>query len=69
MAQKHKKGKGSAQRAQLRHAIVLEARSFTEEEKKLIDELSPQEVDVLIRMREKWGRAFRGKRPPGFIPV
>jgi hypothetical protein len=43
---------------------------ITEAEKKVINELSEQEVEMLIRLRKKWGTARRQRgRRMELIPV
>jgi hypothetical protein len=69
MPKRRKRVDKAPQLARLRKALALEARRFTEEEKNLINQLSPEEIEMLIPLRKKWGRAFRGKWPIPFFPV
>jgi hypothetical protein len=61
MATKRKTVKKPTHFERLRNAGVLEAKHFTDEEKKVINRLSRSEVDMLIRMRRKRGPAPKGR--------
>ncbi len=41
----------------LETAGILERRHFSEEELKLVDDISEEEIEVLIRLRQKMGAA------------
>lgn len=45
----------------LEDAGILERRHFSAEEQKLVDTITDEEVDVLIRLRKKMGAVPEGK--------
>jgi hypothetical protein len=68
MATKRKRVKTRTQFQRLRDAGVLtDARVFTPDEKKVINQMPRQEVDMLIRMRKQHGPAPRFDVRPNVI--
>jgi hypothetical protein len=53
----------------LEEAGILEQKSFTSEEQGLVDKITDEEIDVLIRLRQKMGATTEGKNHirPNFI--
>ena len=45
----------------LHEAGILEGEKFTEVDKQVIEKITPDEVDVLIRLRQKMGSVPPGK--------
>jgi hypothetical protein len=52
-------GKSKVER--LHEAGVISAEHFSESDKKSIDKISDEEIDVLIKLRQKMGEAPKGK--------
>jgi hypothetical protein len=61
MPTKRKTAKKQTHFERLRDAGLLEEKHFTEREKKVVNRMSRQEVNMLIRMRRKRGPAPKGR--------
>jgi hypothetical protein len=70
MATARKKAKKTTHFERLRDAGLLEEKHFTGREKKIVNRMSRQEVNTLIRMRRKRGAVRKGRekiRPNIFL--